>query len=149
MKVILLQDVRGTGKKGEIKEVKDGYARNFLIANKLAAEATKNNLNVLETQKAAKQHKIDVEKQNAVDTAKKIEGRTFKITAKSGVGGKLFGAVTSKDLAAAIKEEMGTDIDKKKLSLREEVKTFGTYEATAKLHSTVSANFFINVSDAQ
>ncbi|MDR1754883.1 MAG: 50S ribosomal protein L9 [Eubacterium sp.] len=147
MKVILLQDVRGTGKKGEIKEVKDGYARNFLFAQKLAAEATKNNLNVLAGQKASVQHKAEAEIKAAKDTADKLSGRTFKTAARAGAGGKLFGSVTPKDLSLVIKKETGIDVDKKKISIQGEIKTFGTYEAEAKLHSGVSVKFFVNVSE--
>lgn len=149
MKVILLQDVAGTGKKGDVKEVKDGYARNFLLKNGVAVEATKQNMNLLEGQKASVQHKIDVEVDKAKETAAKISGKTFKFTAKAGASGKLFGSITSKDISLLLKKELNVDVDKKKISLNEEIKTFGTYEAEAKMHSGINAKFFVAVTEAE
>ncbi|MCL2633662.1 MAG: 50S ribosomal protein L9 [Oscillospiraceae bacterium] len=146
MKVILTQDVAGTGKKGEIKEVKDGFARNLLFPKGLALEATKTNLTLLEEKKASIKQKKDLEHETAEKLAKRIDGKTFKIPAKAGEGGRLFGSVTAKDVSAAMKKD-GFDIDKKKLTVKDEIKTFGTYEAQAKLHQGVIANFFINVSE--
>ncbi len=145
MKVILLEDVKGTGKKGEIKEVKDGYARNCLISKKLAVEATAANMNLLEGQKASAQHKIDVEIANAKETAAKIEGKTIKIMAKGGTSGRLFGAVTAKDISAQIKKQLKCDIDKRKLVLDSEIKTFGGFGAEARLYNGVSAKFTVMV----
>lgn len=147
MKVILLQDVQGTGKKGEIKEVKDGYARNFLLKNGAAIEATKANLNKLEGQKASQQHKIDVEIQTAKDIAARIEGKTFKTTAKAGAGGRLFGSITGKDVSALIKRDTGLDVEKKRIALSDDIKAFGTFEAEARLYAGVSAKFFVSVSE--
>ncbi|NLJ17183.1 MAG: 50S ribosomal protein L9 [Clostridiales bacterium] len=147
MKVILLKDVKGTGKKGEIKEVKDGYAQNFLIKRGLAQEATNENLNILEGQKASAQHKIDVAIKNAKDIAQKIEGKTLKITAKAGQGGKLFGSVTAKEISENIKSQLGCDVDKKKISLTSDIKTFGKFTAQAKLYSGILASFDIEVSE--
>ena len=141
MKIILLEDVKGTGKKGEIKEVKDGYARNCLIAKKLAVEATAANMNLLEGQKASAQHKIDVE----IANAKEIEGKTVKIMAKGGTSGRLFGAITAKDISAQIKKQLNCDIDKRKLVLDSEIKTFGGFGAEAKLYNGVSAKFTVMV----
>ncbi|MCL1903900.1 MAG: 50S ribosomal protein L9 [Oscillospiraceae bacterium] len=146
MKIIFLKDVPGSGKAGEIKEVKDGFARNMLFPKGLAIEATKANLNLLEQKKAAVQHKKDLEKEAAEKTASKMEGKTFKIAARAGDGGKLFGSVTAKDIAAALKKE-GHDIDKRKLTVKDDIRAFGTYEVEAKIHSAVSAKFFINVSE--
>ena len=109
MKVILLQDVQGTGKKGEIKEVKDGYARNCLIRQKLAVEATNANMNILEGQQAHAQHKIDTETANAKHIASVIEGKTFSTAVKAGANGKLFGSVTAKDISKLIKDAHGLD----------------------------------------
>jgi len=146
MKVIYLRDVQGSGKAGEIKEVKDGFARNQLIPKGLAIEATKANLDMLAQKKAAVAHQKDLEKQAAEKTAATIDGKTFKVAAKAGESGKLFGSVTVKDVSAALKKE-GYDVDKRKLSIGEDIKTYGTYEVTAKFQAGVTAKFFIHVSD--
>jgi large subunit ribosomal protein L9 len=147
MKIILLQDVQGTGKKGDIKEVKDGFARNMLLPKGLAIEATKANLTMLEQKKASLQHKIDTEKENAEKTAKNLSGKTFGVTARAGEDGRLFGSVTAKDISAALKKE-GFDIDKKKLNVLEEIKVCGVFNVEAKLYSGVTAKFSVNVSEA-
>lgn len=147
MKVILLEDVKGTGKKGEIKEVKDGYARNCLISKKLAVEAPPANMNILEGQKASAQHKIDVEIANAKDTASKLEGKTVKISAKGGTSGKLFGSITGKDVSAQLKKQYGLDIDKRKIAINGDIKAFGAYSAEAKLYNGVSAKFTVLVEE--
>ncbi|MBR3268898.1 MAG: 50S ribosomal protein L9 [Oscillospiraceae bacterium] len=145
MKVILLQDVKGTGKKGEIKNVSDGYARNFLIGKGLAAEATAANINKLEGQKASEQHKIDVAKQEAETQAAKISGKTVVVKAKAGQGGKLFGAVTLGNVADAISEQFGFAVDKRKLSTGSEMKNAGDYTAEAKLYAGITAQFTVSV----
>lgn len=149
MKVILLDDVKGTGKKGDIKEVKDGYARNCLIAKKLAVEATAANMNLLEGQKASAQHKIDVEIANAKELASKLEGKTVKISAKGGANGRLFGSITGKDITAQLKKQFNCDVDKRKLVLENEIKAFGGYNVEAKLYSGVSAKFTVIVEEIQ
>ena len=149
MKVILLEDVKGTGKKGEIKEVKDGYARNCLIAKKLAVEATPQNMNLLEGQKASAQHKIDVEIASAKEVAAKLEGKTVKIQQKGGTSGRLFGSITGKDIAAQLKKQFNVDVDKRKLALDSEIKTFGAFGVEAKLYSGVSARFTVLVEEIQ
>lgn len=148
MKVILIQDVPGTGKKGEIKEVKDGFARNCLIGKKLAVEATNANLNLLDGQKASAQHKIDVDTANAKAIAEKLEGKTLTLSAKAGANGKLFGSVTSKDISALIKKELGCDVDKKKI-VAGDIKAFGTFDVEAKLYTGVSAKFKVSVTEQQ
>lgn len=145
MKVILLQDVQGTGKKGEIKEVKDGYARNCLIKKGLAQEATKANLNILQGQKDSAQHKIDVDTAAAKETAGKLEGKTVIVTAKAGQNDRLFGTVTSKEVSAAIKQSLGLDVDKKKITLSTKIEGFGDFSATARLYAGVSAKFTVTV----
>ena len=127
MKVIFIQDVKGTGKKGEVKEVKDAYARNCLIKKGLAVEATNENLNHLEGQKASAQHKLDVEAANAQKIKDTIDGKTLVIKAKAGQGGKLFGSVTGKDISALIKRDFGFDVDKRKISTKTDIKSFGTF----------------------
>ena len=149
MKVILLQDVKGTGKKGEVKEVKDGYARNCLIRQKLAVEATNANMNILEGQQAHAQHKIDTETENAKHIASVIDGKTFSTAVKAGANGKLFGSVTGKDIVKLIKDVHGLDVDKKKIVLKEDIKTFGTFEAEARLYNGVSAKFKVQVTELQ
>ena len=149
MKVILLEDVKGTGKKGEVKEVKDGYARNCLIAKKLAVEATPQNMNLLEGQKASAQHKIDVEIAGAKDIAAKLEGKTLKIETKGGTSGRLFGSITGKDISAQLKKQFNVDVDKRKLVLESEIKTFGAFSVEAKLYSGVSAKFTVLVEEIQ
>lgn len=145
MKVILLQDVQGTGKKGEIKEVKDGYARNCLIRKGLAQEATNANLNLLQGQKDSARHKIDVEIANAKDVASKLEGKTVTVTAKAGQNDRLFGTVTSKEVSAAIKNTLGLNVDKKKINIAMKIEGFGDFSAEAKLYSGVAAKFTVSV----
>ena len=134
MKVILTQDVKGTGKKGELVEVADGYAQNFLIKRGVAIPANKQAMGEMKSKEAAKQHKIELEKQAANETAQKLEGKTVKLTAKAGANGKLFGSVTSKEIAEAIEAQMGAAVDKKKITLSSEIKAFGTYNIEIKLY---------------
>ncbi|MBR6108010.1 MAG: 50S ribosomal protein L9 [Oscillospiraceae bacterium] len=145
MKVILLQDIKGTGKKGEIKNVSDGYARNFLIGKGLAAEATAANLNKLEGEKASAQHKIDVARQEANAQAEKLNGKTVTVKAKAGQGGRLFGAVTLGNVADAVSAQFGFTVDKRKLSVSSEMKNAGDYSAEAKLYAGISAKFTVSV----
>ncbi len=145
MKIIFTQDVKGSGKKGEIKEVSDGYARNFLIGKGLAVEATAKNLSDLKQKQSSDQHKIDVAKQEAIDNANKIKGKTITYKAKAGAGGKLFGAVTAANIAEAIEKEFAIKIEKKKVSLSSEIKNFGTYTADLKFLAGVSEKITIEV----
>ena len=145
MKVILLQDVKGTGKKGEIKNVSDGFARNFLIGKGLAVEATNANLNKLEGQKASAQHKVDVAVAEAKEQAAKLEGKKVVIRAKAGQGGRLFGAVTPGNVADMLKEQFGFELDKRKITVSGEMKNEGDYSAEAKFYSGISAKFTVSV----
>ncbi len=147
MKVILLQDVQGTGKKGEIKEVKDGFGINFLIKKGLAQEANAKNLNLLQGQKDSAQHKIDVEIANAKAIAEQLEGKTVSVKAKAGQNGRLFGTVTSKEVSAAIKNTLKLDVDKKKINIPMKIEGFGTYSADARLYAGVTAKFTVSVED--
>ena len=147
MKIILLQDIAGTGKKGEVKEVKDSYARNCLIKKKLAVEATNENLNHLEGQKASAQHKLDVEAANAQKIKDTIDGKTLKFAAKAGQGGKLFGSVTGKDISALIKKEFGFDVDKRKIQLKDSIRAYGKHDVQLKVHPEVTAKFVVYVHD--
>ncbi len=145
MKVILLQDVKGTGKKGEIHEVKDGYAINCLIKKGLAQEANAKNLNLLQGQKDHAQHKIDVDIANAKAIAEKLNDRKIVIKAKAGANGRLFGTVTAKEVSAAIKQSLGCDVDKKKINIPMKIEGFGDFGAEARLYSGVIAKFTVNV----
>lgn len=143
MKVILLKDVKGSGKAGDILNVADGYARNFLIARGFACEANAKNLNELEGKKASKQHKLEVEKAENEKIAEKLKDTTIEIKAKAGQGGRLFGAVTALSISEKIKELYGIEIDKKKISTNGEIKSYGNFNAAVKLSQGV--NFSIKV----
>lgn len=133
MKVIFLQDVKGQGKKGEMKEVSDGYARNYLIPRNLAAQATADNLNALKIKEKAAAAKAAKEKALAEENAKKLEGVQVIIRAKAGSSGKLFGAVTSQEIADALREQFGIEIEKNKIVQGDPIKTYGAYTVKAKL----------------
>lgn len=133
MKVILQQDVKGQGKKGQLVDVSDGYARNFLLAKKLAVLATPENVNTMKQQEKAKKAQMAAEKAEAEATAKKLEGLTVKVAAKAGEGGRLFGAVTAKEVSEALAAQHGVNIAKAKLVLDEPIKACGGYKIKAKL----------------
>lgn len=145
MKVILQQDVKGSGKKGQLINVSDGYARNFLLPKGLAIEANAQAMNDLKNRESAKQHKADVEKQNAVELGKKIAGKTVKRTAKAGSNGRLFGAVTTKEIAEDLQKQFNCQIDKKKITIDADIKAFGTYNAEVRLHPEVKVSFFVTI----
>lgn len=147
MKVILKEDVQGSGKKGQLVNVADGYARNFLIKRGLAVEATSAALNEMKARDAALKHKEEKELQDAQRFAAELSGKTVKLTAKAGSGGKLFGSVTAKEIAEALAAAYGIEVDKRKISLQDEIKSYGTYEAQVKLHSGVSAGIFVLVAE--
>ena len=142
MKVILLKDVKGSGKQGDIINVADGYARNFLIGKGLALEATAKNLNDLAGKKASAQHKIDVE---TADNKEKIKDKEVLVKAKAGQGGKLFGAVTANVISDCLKTQYGVVIEKKKINLTAEIKAFGDYTAQIKLTHGVSCSIKVKV----
>ena len=141
MKVILQQDVKGQGKKGQMVEVSDGYARNFLLPRKLAVSATADNINTMKAQEAA-------EKAQAEATAKQLEGLMVKITAKAGEGGRLFGAVTAKEISEALAEQHQVEIAKTKLVLDEPIKACGGYQIRAKLGYEVVGTVNVMVAEA-
>lgn len=145
MKVVLLQDVKGQGKKDQIVDVSDGYARNFLLPKKMAVEATSDNLNAAKIKEKARLHQLAEDKAAAEALAVKLESCVAKVRAKAGASGKLFGAVTSDEIAAAFKEQFGIEIDKKKIRQDEPIKQFGSYDLKAKLGSEVSAVLHIVV----
>ena len=145
MKVILLKDVKGSGKAGDTLNVADGYARNFLIAKGLAVEANSKNLNDLAGKKASAQHKIDVETADNKAIDDKITDKEVVIKAKAGQGGKLFGAVTSGVVAEALKDQYGVDVDKKKIALSTDIKAFGDFTAAVKMSHGVSCSIKVKV----
>ena len=148
MKVILQQDVRGQGKKGQLVEVSDGYARNFLLPKKLAVIATVENLNTMKQQEKARKAQEAAEKAEAEATAKKLEGLMVKIPAKAGEGGRLFGAVTAKEVSEALSAQHGVNIAKTKLVLEEPIKACGGYQIKAKLGYEVVGTVNVMVVEA-
>ena len=144
MKVVLLQDVKGQGKKGDTVNVADGYGRNFLIARGLATPVNAQVQNDFAGKAAAAQHKIDTDTAAAKENKEKLEGKTFTLLAKGGDSGKLFGAVTGKEIAALIQKESGVVVDKKKLVI-DTIKNFGTYACTVKLYTGIAAKINIKV----
>lgn len=147
MKVIFTQDVKGSGKKGDVKEVADGYARNFLIGKGLAVEATAKNLSDLAGKKASEQHKADVAKQEAIEAAAKVKGKTVVCKAKAGSGGRLFGAVTAGNIADLINSQLGVKVEKKKVSLNSDIKAFGTYTAEIRFMAGISEKITVEVTE--
>ena len=147
MQVILQQDVKGHGKKGQLVNVSDGYARNFLLPRKLAVEATAENLNTMKLQEKARLAKQAEEKAQAQAVAEQLKTLTVRLTAKAGTGGRLFGAVTTKEIADALKAQHSVDINKAKLVLEEPIKSFGTYELKAKLGYDVTGTIKVTVSE--
>ena len=148
MKVILQQDVKGQGKKGEAVEVSDGYARNFLLPRKLAVLATPENLVVMKQQEKARQKKLEDEKAAALEIASKLEGVQVKITARAGgAGGKLFGSVTTKEISEALLEQHGIEIEKNRIVQEEHIKSYGPYEIKCKLGFEISGVIHVLVTE--
>ena len=148
MKVILMQDVKSIGKKGELKEVSDGYARNFLLPRKLAKEANAQAMNEFKNAEAAKEYKVKVETEKAQENAKALSGETVKISAKAGQNGKLFGSVTAKELAEEIGRQYGVEVDKRKIVLENDIKAFGTYSFDLKFYNGITATMSVVVCEA-
>ena len=146
MKVILLQDVKGKGKKGQMLEVSDGYARNFMLPKKLAIEATPDAINTMRMNDKATQERIAREKAEALEISKKIRAMTLTVTAKGGGAGRLFGAVTNAEIAAAL-EKQGVKLDKRKIVLNETIKNVGTYTATCKLGYEITAPLTVKIEE--
>ena len=147
MKVILQQDVKSLGKKGDLVNASDGYARNFLFPKGLAIEANSSAMNDFNNKEASKKFHEAEEIKAAKADADKLDGKTFKLKAKAGANGKLFGSVTSKDVSKQIKEELGIDVDKRKIVMPD-VKAFGTVQAEIKVYQGISAKIFVQVSEA-
>ena len=148
MKVILLEDVKALGKKGEIVNVNDGYARNFIFPKKLGLEATSKNLNDLKLQKANEDKKAQALLDEAKELATKVEAGKVTLSIKVGEGGRTFGSVSSKEISAEVKKQMNLDIDKKKIQLKDAIKTLGTHEVPVKLHAKVTATLKVVVTEA-
>lgn len=147
MKVILLQDVKSLGKKGDLVNASDGYARNFLMPRKLAKEANAQAMNEYNNQEAAKAFKV----QTAIDTANKqaedLNGKSVKLYAKAGKNGKIFGSITAREISAEVKKQYGVEIDKRKIVLETDIKAFGTFNFEVKLHQGISATMSVVVAE--
>ena len=146
MKVILQQDIRGKGKKGEMIEAAEGYARNYLLPRKLAVPATPDAINTMNLKEAARRKEEAANRAAAVATADKLRGKTVKISAKGGSGGKLFGAVTGKEVSEAANAQLGAELSKQQMVM-DPIKTFGVHEVKAKLGYEVSVNFSVEVTE--
>lgn len=144
MKVILLDNIKGVGKKDEVINASDGYARNFLFPKKLALEATKDNLVKLKAKQDSNQHKKDLEKTKAIEIANKLKEIVLKIEVKAGDNGKIFGGVTSKEISENLKTQYNIDVDKKKIVLKETIKVLGTVNVDIKLYEGVLATLKVN-----
>lgn len=145
MKVILLQDVKSLGKKGELVNASDGYARNFLFPRGLAKEANAQAMNEFKNAEQSKQYKIDTAIAAAQKAKEELEGSKFVIKAKAGDNGKLFGSITAKDIAAEVKNRKHVDVDKRKVTLKEDIKNLGDYEVEIKLYSGITAHCTVSV----
>ena len=147
MKVVLKQDVKGTGKKGELVEVADGYARNFLLKRGLAIPADAGAMNELKNREAAKAYRLAEEQKAAEEHKAAIDGKTVKQTAKAGANGTLIGSVTAKEIAEGIEKQLGVTLEKRKVVLKDDIKAFGSYTIEVKIYNGVSANVFVVVGE--
>ena len=145
MKVILLQDIQGTGNKDQILEISDGYARNYLLPRKMAKEATAEAVTALEKSKGADRHRQEVRRQEAEVKARELKGKVIQLEVRGGENGKLFGSVTTDQIAAALKAQHGVDIDKRKLELEEPIKTAGQFFVNLKLVAGIGTRMIVNV----
>ena len=146
MKVILQSDVKGTGKKGQILEVADGFARNFLFPKKLAIEATTGNIQDVSHKKEVEQRRKEKEKEDAIKLGDKLNALLIEVKTKTGEGGRLFGSVTSKEITEALKKQHGIEVDKRKLEIKDPIKTLGDFEVHVKVHPEVVAKLQVHVS---
>ena len=147
MKVIFLKDVKGKGKKGEIKNVADGYAHNFLLKNNLAIEANQATISKLDGQKKKEQKEADLERQEAEQLKEKLESLTIELTAKSGEGGRIFGSITTKQVATALEKKHGIKLGKRKMELDDAIRALGYTNIPVKLHHDVSATLRVHVTE--
>ena len=148
MKVILLQDVKGKGKKGQMLEVSDGYARNFMLPRKLAIEATPDAINTMKMNDKATQERIAREKAEALEVSKKLRAMTLVVKAKGGGAGRLFGSVTNQEIADALEKNGGIKLDKRKIVIADPIKAVGTYTVTCKLGYEISAPLTVKIEEA-
>lgn len=146
MKVILKQDVKGQGKKGELVQVSDGYARNFLFPRGLAMEANAQALNELKNREESVRYHHEMDQKAARETAEKLEGKTLRLTARAGQNGKLFGSVTTKEVAEELKKQFQVDVDKRKIVMAD-IKSYGSYTAEIKLMSGIMAKLTVSVTE--
>ena len=144
MKIVLTQDVKSLGKKGEMVSVAEGYARNFLFPRKLAVEANAQAMSELKNRENAARHKVEVDTAAARQAAALLEGQTVRLIAKAGSQGRLFGSVTAKEVAEQVQKNLGLEVDRRKITI-EDIKNYGTYDAEIKLYSGISAKFFVLV----
>lgn len=147
MKVVLLQDVKSQGKKNDIIEVSEGYARNFLFPKKLAIVADAKAINDIKSKESSEKHRVEVERQKARELADKLGAASVKIQQDAGNEGKFYGAVTSKDIQEALKKQLGIDVDKRKIMLENPIKAFGTYKVDVKLYQDISGKLTVCVSE--
>ena len=145
MKVILLKDIKGTGKKDQIIEISDGYARNYLLPRKLAREATAEAMNSIATSKSADKHREEVKKAEAEKLAREIKGKVVQLSVRGGENGKIYGSVTNDQIATAIKEQLKVDVDKRKIEVEEPIKNAGQHFFSLKLLAGVSTRLIVNV----
>ena len=145
MKVILLQDIKGTGKKDQIVEISDGYARNYLLPRKLAKEATAEAINSIEKARSADRHREEVRRQEAEKRSRELKGKVIQLEVKGGENGKLYGSITNDQIASALKAQHGIDVDKRKLEQEEPIKQAGQSFVTLKLYSGISTRMIVNV----
>lgn len=148
MKVILLQDVKGKGKKGQLLEVSDGYARNFMLPRKIAIEATPDAVNTMKMNDKATQERIAREKAEAMEISKTLRGLTVVVKAKGGGAGRLFGSITNQEIADSLKVQSGIELDKRKIVISDTIKTVGTYTVTCKLGYEITAPLTVKIEEA-
>lgn len=148
MKVILLQDVKGKGKKGQLLEVSDGYARNFMLPRKIAIEATPDAVNTMKMNDKATQERIAREKAEAMEISKTLRGLTVVVKAKGGGAGRLFGSITNQEIADSLKAQSGIELDKRKVVISDTIKTVGTYTVTCKLGYEITAPLTVKIEEA-
>lgn len=148
MKVVLLADVKSQGKKGQVIDVSEGYAKNFLFPKKLAVAANNQILTEIKGKEESRLHNIELEKQAARQTAEKLSEATVKITTKAGTDGRIYGSVTAKDIAEALEAQYGIKVDRRKITLNEPIKTFGTYILDVKLYADISGKITVSVSES-
>lgn len=146
MQIILNQDIKDLGKKGQLVNVSDGYAKNYLLPRKLAVIADAGAMNQLKNREASAAHKLAVEKATAEENAKILEGKTLKISANAGANGRLFGSVTSKEIAEKVKEQFGVDLEKKKYVV-EDIRSYGVYPVTVKVYQGIQVQMFVSVGE--